>query len=157
MKSPKPPFGDTKVIESRLVAEGKAIRRRRECLDTGYRFTTYERIERPNLFVIKKDNQRQMFDRNKILTGVQRACEKTPVTSEQIEDLAASIEEELYARGESEIHAQDIGELIMDKLAKLNDVAYVRFASVYRHFKDIQSFEHELTNMKDRLYKQNKK
>lgn len=153
MKSPKAPFGDTKVIESRLVADGKAIRRRRECLETGYRFTTYERIERPHLVVIKKDTKRQSFDREKMLTGIRRACEKTPVTSEQIDDLVASIEEELYARGEPEVHAQDIGELIMEKLAQLNDVAYVRFASVYRNFKDIESFEKELSDMKDRLQK----
>lgn len=157
MKSPKPPFGDTKVIESRLVADGKAIRRRRECLDTGYRFTTYERIERPHLVVIKKDAKRQSFDRDKMLNGIRRACEKTPVTSEQIDDLVAGIEEELYARGEAEVHAQDIGELLMEKLAQLNDVAYVRFASVYRNFKDIQSFEKELSSMKDRLYSKDKK
>lgn len=153
MKSPKAPFGDTKVIESRLVADGKAIRRRRECLDTGYRFTTYERIERPHLVVIKKDNKRQVFDREKIRVGIARACEKTQVASAQIDDVVTEIEDELYSLGESEVHAQDIGAIIMDKLAKLNDVAYVRFASVYRNFKDIESFEKELASMKDRLYK----
>lgn len=154
MKCPKAPFEDTKVVESRLVAGGKAIRRRRECLKSGYRFTTYERLERPNLVVIKKNKQRQMFDRNKLMTGVQRACEKTSVTSEQVEDLVAAIEEDLYATGDNEVSAESIGNLVMQKLVVMDDVAYVRFASVYRSFKDIESFERELSNMKKRLHQQ---
>ncbi len=156
MKCPKAPFEDTKVVESRLVAGGSAIRRRRECLKSGYRFTTYERLERPNLVVIKRNGQRQMFDRSKLMTGVQRACEKTSVTTEQMEDLVANIEEELHARGDTEVKVEAVGELLMQKLAKLDDVAYVRFASVYRSFKDIESFEKELSNMKDRLYSTDK-
>jgi transcriptional repressor NrdR len=153
MNCPKSPFGDTKVIESRIVADGTAIRRRRECLDKPkHRFTTYERIERPNLAVIKKDGERQMFDRSKLMTGIQRACEKTSVTAEQMENLVAQVEEELYSRGDNEIPAQDIGELVVRKLADLNDVAYVRFASVYRNFTDIENFEKELTRLKKRLY-----
>lgn len=101
MNCPKSPNGDTKVIESRLVAGGTAIRRRRECMDKAkHRFTTYERIERPNLVIVKKSGERQVFDRSKLMTGVQKACEKTPVTIEQMEDLVASIEEELYAQGD---------------------------------------------------------
>jgi transcriptional repressor NrdR len=154
MNCPKSPFGDTKVIESRLVAGSSAIRRRRECLDKEkHRFTTYERIERPNLAVIKKDGDRQMFDRAKLMTGIQRACEKTSVTAEQMEELVAQVEEELHSRGDSEIPAHEIGELVIQKLADLNDVAYVRFASVYRNFTDIENFERELSKLKKRLYK----
>lgn len=154
MKCPKAPFGDTKVIESRLVADGTAIRRRRECLDKEkHRFTTYERLERPNVVVIKKDGEHQVFDRNKLMTGIQRACEKTAVSGAEIEDMVARIEEEIYNRGENEISARDIGELVMQELAGVNDVAYVRFASVYRSFTDIENFEKELKKLKERLYK----
>lgn len=154
MKCPKTPYGDTKVIESRLVANGQAIRRRRECLDKeAHRFTTYERIERPHLVVVKRSGERQMFDRQKIMTGLLRACEKTKVSGAQIDDLVVSIEEALYDRGDSEVKAEEIGDMVMDHLAKVSDVAYVRFASVYKSFKDIESFENELAKMKDRLYK----
>lgn len=153
MKSPKPPFEDTKVIESRLVAGGRAIRRRREALESGYRFTTYERIERPNLVVVKKDGTTQLFDRNKLMTGVQRAAEKTTITPAEVEDIVGNIEDELYNRGDNEVAAKDIGEYVMEQLATRDDVAYVRFASVYRNFTDIRSFEHELEEMKRRLHK----
>ena len=154
MNCPKKPFGDTKVIESRLVANGQAIRRRRQCLkDPSIRFTTYERIERPSLVVVKRSGERQMFDRQKIMDGLQRACEKTTVAADQLEDLVAEIEEVVYASGESEVSSELIGELTMDRLAKINDVAYVRFASVYRSFTDIESFEQELNSMKQRLIK----
>ena len=148
MKCPKCPHSDTKVIESRDVGEGNVIRRRRECLDCDYRFTTYERIERPNLTVVKKDGTRQMFDRAKLLAGISRATEKTSVTGPQVEDIVANIEDELYARGDSEVKSREIGELIMQRLAEINDVAYVRFASVYRSFKDIESFERALKMLK---------
>ena len=156
MKCPKAPFGDTKVIESRLVADGRAIRRRRECLESGHRFTTYERIERPHLVVVKRSGERQLFDRNKIITGLQHATQKTKVSAAQIDDIVVSIEEELYEGGDSEIKAEVIGEMVMDKLAAISDVAYVRFASVYRSFKDISSFEDELSKMKKRLAKDKK-
>lgn len=157
MKCPKAPYGDTKVIESRLVANGQAIRRRRECLDKeAHRFTTYERIERPHLVVIKRSGERQLFDRNKIITGLVRATEKTKVSGSQVDDIVASIEEDLYESGDSEVKAEDIGEIVMNKLAEVSDVAYVRFASVYRSFKDIESFEKELGDMKKRLYKDKK-
>ncbi len=147
---------DTKVIESRDVAEGEAIRRRRECIHCQQRFTTYERIERPQLIVIKNDGIRQLFNRDKLLAGLYRACEKTPVTSLQLEGLVASVEEELYNCGEAEIPSTKIGELVMERLADLNDVAYVRFASVYRRFKDIASFEHELSQIREQKADKNR-
>jgi transcriptional repressor NrdR len=136
---------DIKVIESRDVAEGQAIRRRRMCNKCGHRFTTYERLERPQLIVIKKDGTRELFNRAKLLAGLYRACEKTSVTSLQLEKLIDTIEQELYACGEQEVQSTRIGEMVMDQLARLNEVAYVRFASVYRRFKDIAGFEHELS------------
>src|SRR5215475_2453896 len=128
---------DNKVVESRDVADNDAIRRRRECLNCGYRFTTYERLERPSLVVVKRDGTRQLFSREKLLTGLQHATEKTSVTSVQLENFVAGIERELYGRGEPEVSSKDIGELIMAGLPKLNEVAYVRFASDYRKFRDI--------------------
>jgi transcriptional repressor NrdR len=141
---------DTKVIESRDAGEGQAIRRRRACPDCGYRFTTYERLERPQLIVIKNDGTRQLFNRDKLLAGLYRACEKTPVTSLQLEALVADIEQNLYACGEPEIHSTKIGEMVMERLSTLNEVAYVRFASVYRRFTDIASFERELSQIRKR-------
>jgi transcriptional repressor NrdR len=139
---------DNKVIESRDVADGEAVRRRRECLKCCYRFTTYERVERPNLAVVKRDGTREMFSGEKLLAGLQHACEKTPVTNMQQEALVAKIERELYGRGEPEVSSKDIGELIMKELPKLSEVAYVRFASVYRHFRDITGFERELSKIR---------
>lgn len=136
---------DIKVIESRDVAEGQAIRRRRMCNHCGNRFTTYERLERPQLIVIKNDGTRQLFNRAKLLAGLYRACEKTPVTSLDLEKVVDNVEQELYACGEQEVRSSRIGELVMEQLAHLNEVAYVRFASVYRRFKDIASFEKELS------------
>jgi transcriptional repressor NrdR len=132
---------DNKVVESRDVAEGDAVRRRRECLNCGYRFTTYERLERPHLVVVKRDGTRELFSREKLLAGLQRAVEKTTVTGMQLEDFVARLERELYARGEPEISSVSIGELVMAELPGLNEVAYVRFASVYRNFRDISGFE----------------
>ena len=140
---------DTKVIESRDVADGESIRRRRVCTNCQYRFTTYERIERPQLIVIKNNGTRELFNREKLLAGLYRACEKTSVTSLQLERLVARIEQELYDCGEPEIPTSRIGKLIMGELAKLNEVAYVRFASVYRRFKDIAGFEKELSQIRE--------
>jgi transcriptional repressor NrdR len=141
---------DTKVIESREVASGESIRRRRMCMACEHRFTTYERMERPQLIVIKKNNMRELFNREKLMAGLYRACEKTPVTSIQLEKLVSDVERQLYECGESEISSAKIGELVMDHLASLNEVAYVRFASVYRRFKDIASFERELSDIRKR-------
>lgn len=140
---------DNKVIESRDVADYEAIRRRRECLNCDYRFTTYERVERPNLTVVKRDGTRQLFSREKLLAGLQHACEKTPVTNMQLEGFVAKIERDVYGRGEPEVSSTDIGELVMEGLPKLSEVAYVRFASVYRHFKDITGFEKELSKIRE--------
>lgn len=150
MKCSQCSSADTKVIESRDVSEGEAIRRRRECIDCGNRYTTYERIERPQLIVIKNDGNRELFSRDKLLAGLYRACEKTPVTSFQLERVVSGIEQELYACGETEIHTAKIGELVMDRLSQLNEVAYVRFASVYRRFKDIAGFERELLQIREK-------
>jgi len=139
---------DNKVIESRDVAEGEAVRRRRQCLKCGNRFTTYERLERPMLVVIKRGGQRQLFSREKLLAGLQHATEKTSVSHMQLEAFVADIEHELYAKGEPEVNSVDIGELVMARLADLNEVAYVRFASVYRKFRDISSFERELSKIR---------
>lgn len=141
---------DTKVIESRDVADGQAIRRRRMCTSCMQRFTTYERLERPQLVVIKNDGTRELFNRTKLLNGLYSACEKTPVTTMQLEQLVSEVEQELYACGNPEVASVKIGELVMDKLSLLNEVAYVRFASVYRRFKDIASFERELSEIRQR-------
>ena len=140
---------ETKVIESRDVADGQAIRRRRECLHCQYRFTTYERIERPQLIVVKNDGTREMFNREKLMAGLYRACEKTPITSLQIEQLVDSVENELYNCNDPEVPTAKIGQLVMDRLAGLDEVAYVRFASVYRRFTDIAGFEKELSQIRD--------
>ena len=140
---------DTKVIESRDVADGEAIRRRRVCTNCQHRFTTYERIERPQLVVIKNNGTRELFNREKLMAGLYRACEKTSVSSLQIERLVADIEQQLYECGDSEIPSSKIGQLVMDLLRPLNEVAYVRFASVYRRFKDIAGFEKELSQIRE--------
>ena len=140
---------ETKVIESRDVADGQSIRRRRECLGCQHRFTTYERVERPQLIVVKNDGTREMFNREKLMAGLYRACEKTTITSLQIEQLTDAVENDLYNCSETEIPTSKIGQLIMDKLAKLDEVAYVRFASVYRRFKDIAGFEKELSQIRN--------
>ena len=148
MKCSQCRIDDTKVIESRDVADGQAIRRRRMCVQCGYRFTTYERLERPQLIVIKNNGTRELFNRSKLLAGLHRSCEKTPVTSLQLDKVVNSIEQELYACGEPEVNSARIGDLVMDRLRPLNEVAYVRFASVYRRFKDIAGFERELSEFK---------
>lgn len=139
---------DNKVVESRDVTDNDAIRRRRECLSCGYRFTTYERLERPSLAVAKRDGTRQFFSRDKLLKGLQHATQKTSVTSLQLDSFVAGIERDLYGRGEPEVSTTVIGELVMAGLPKLNEVAYVRFASVYRQFRDISSFERELSRIR---------
>jgi transcriptional repressor NrdR len=141
---------DTKVIESRDVTDGQAIRRRRECLKCGYRFTTYERLERAQIIVVKNNGTRELFSREKLLGGLYRASEKTPVTNLQLERLVAAVEKQLHECGDPEVSSTKIGNLVMDQLAELNEVAYVRFASVYRRFTDIAGFERELSQIKQR-------
>lgn len=150
MKCTQCQFHDTKVIESRDVSDGEATRRRRMCPDCNYRFTTYERLERPQLIVVKNDGKRQLFSRDKLLAGLYRACEKTPVTAMQIERIVTDIEQQLYACGEGEVPSKKVGDLVMERLSIVNEVAYVRFASVYRRFRDIESFERELSAIRNR-------
>ena len=147
MKCPFCGYVDSKVIDSRPAEDGTTIRRRRECLDCQKRFTTYEVVERMPLVVIKRNGSRESFDRVKIINGIVRACEKRPVTMAQIEDIADDIEQELRGRLESEVQSERVGELVMARLKELDEVAYVRFASVYRSFKDINTFMEELTKL----------
>lgn len=140
---------DTKVIESRDVADGEAIRRRRMCPECKNRFTTYERLERPQLVIIKNGGVRELFNRQKLLAGLLRASEKTTLTGMQLDRVVADIERELHACGEPEVKSARIGDMVMERLALLDEVAYVRFASVYRRFTDIAGFERELTNIKE--------
>lgn len=138
---------NTKVLDSRPIEEGRSIRRRRECEKCGYRFTTFERIEEVPLIVVKKGGSRQEFSREKLVRGLIKACEKRPVSIEQIESIAFDVEKELRNIGASEIDSKEVGEMVMDRLSKVDDVAYVRFASVYRQFKDINVFLDELKDL----------
>ncbi len=140
-------FVDTRVVDSRLGKEGNNVRRRRECPGCGRRFTTYERVEEILPWVIKKDGRREPFDRNKIISGMQRACEKRPISVEQIEEMVDQLERRFQECGDKEIAASLIGEAVMDMLHKADEVAYVRFASVYRQFKDINEFMSELNDL----------
>lgn len=140
----------TKVLDSRPIEEGRSIRRRRECEQCGFRFTTFERVETLPLIVIKKDGVRQEYSREKLMRGLIRACEKRPVSLEQIENIALNVEKEIRNIGASEIESKDIGAIVMDLLAEVDDVAYVRFASVYRQFKDITVFLDELKELINR-------
>jgi transcriptional repressor NrdR len=144
MKCPYCGFVEDKVIDSRPTEEHNAIRRRRECLQCMKRFTTYEKVESVPLMVIKKDKTRQSFDREKLLNGLLRACEKRPVSIEQLEKLVDEIEVQILNTLKREITTQEIGEMVMTKLKELDEVAYVRFASVYRQFRDINTFMEEL-------------
>ena len=138
---------EDKVVDSRISSEGETIRRRRECLKCQRRFTTYEYIEKTALMIIKKDGRREPFDRNKILSGFLRACEKRPIGMETIEEVVDSIERTLQKKYDKEVLSSDIGELVMDRLHGIDEVAYVRFASVYRQFKDINQFLGELKDL----------
>ena len=138
---------DTKVVHSRPTDEGRAIRRRRLCEACGKRFTTYEKLEENIIMVIKKNGQRESFDRNKILNGIVKACEKRPVSMATMEGIVANIERGLNNMMEKEVESTFIGELIMDELKRVDDVAYVRFASVYREFKDADTFIKELEKL----------
>ena len=147
MKCPYCGYGESKVIDSRPAAEGTSIRRRRECLSCGKRFTTYETVESLPMVVVKKDGSRQSFDRRKVLGGMIRACEKRPVPLAELEKIAEEIEQDLQNSMEREISTEAIGEKVMDRLRTVDQVAYVRFASVYRQFKDIDTFMAELNKL----------
>ncbi|OPJ56868.1 transcriptional regulator NrdR [Alkalithermobacter paradoxus] len=144
MRCPFCNYIESKVIDSRPTDEGTSIRRRRECDNCKNRFTTYEKLEYITLMVVKKDGTRESFDRNKIINGIIKSCEKRPVSIEQIEEIVCSIENTIHKSMIKEISSQKIGELIIDKLKDIDEIAYVRFASVYRQFKDINTFLQEL-------------
>jgi transcriptional repressor NrdR len=147
LKCPRCGHGDDKVVDSRAGKEGDVIRRRRECLSCRRRFTTYERVEEELPLVVKRDGRREPFDRQKILTGIKKACEKRPVSYAAIERVVDSLEGQFQASGEKEISSVRIGERVMEALLRLDDVAYVRFASVYRQFKDISQFVEEIKTL----------
>ena len=147
MKCPYCGYLEDKVVDSRPADEGARIRRRRECLSCGKRFTTYEMIESMPLYVVKHDGTRQAFDRMKLINGMLRACEKRPVALDSIEKIADDIELELRGRLEKEVKSVTIGEMVMDRLKEIDEVSYVRFASVYRSFKDVNSFIDELNSL----------
>ena len=147
MKCPYCGYQESKVVDSRHSDDGVSIRRRRECLSCGERFTTYETVESLPIVVVKRDNSRQSFDRNKILTGMMRACEKRPVSMATLESAVDEIEQHIQNALEREVSSTEIGELVMEKLKPLDEVAYVRFASVYRQFKDINNFMQELNKI----------
>lgn len=149
MRCPYCGFNESKVIDSRPTEENNAIRRRRECLKCQKRFTTYEKLESISLVVIKKDLSRQQYDRNKVLKGIITACEKRPISLSQMEQVADDIEGELYQSMEREVESTKIGEKVMDRLKTLDEVAYVRFASVYKRFEDIHTFMDELKGLID--------
>jgi transcriptional repressor NrdR len=138
---------EDKVVDSRSIQEERAIRRRRECLKCGKRFTTYEYIEEPALMVIKRDGRRQPFDRKRILAGIIKACEKRPISLDKMEEIVISVERALQKKPGREVNSARIGELVMDRLKSLDEVAYVRFASVYRQFRDVEQFMAELKDM----------
>ena len=147
MKCPFCSFEESKVIDSRPTDEGERIRRRRECMSCGKRFTTYEIIESVPIVVVKKDKSREVFDRDKLFNGMMRACEKRPVSVDVIERAIDDIEAEIQKSLDREVTSDKIGELVMDKLKEIDEVAYVRFASVYRQFKDINTFMSELKKL----------
>ena len=144
MKCPDCSGMENKVIDSRLNKEGNVIRRRRECLSCSGRFTTYEKVERSLPLLVKKDGRREEFDRDKIISGVRKACQKRPVSIKNIEDLVDRVDQYLQELGEKEVHAVKVGEKVISEIYNLDDVAYVRFASVYRSFKDVNEFMVEL-------------
>lgn len=147
MKCPFCSDHDSKVVDSRIGKDGTSIRRRRECLKCGQRFTTYERIEELNLVIVKKDGRREPFDRAKIIEGLEKACEKRPISVEVIENLVTELEKEFQERGDREVDSKEIGEKLINKLYEIDEVAYVRFASVYRSFKDVNQFMDELKDL----------
>ncbi|KQL37968.1 MULTISPECIES: transcriptional regulator NrdR [Bacillaceae] len=147
MRCPTCNFNGTRVLDSRPVDEGRSIRRRRECEECQHRFTTFERVEDNPILVVKKEGAREEFSKDKMLRGLIKACEKRPVSLSQLEDIIHSIEKELKNSGTSEVPSEVLGEMVMEHLSKVDEVAYVRFASVYRQFKDINVFIDELKDL----------
>lgn len=149
MKCPKCTHQDTKVIESRDAGDGDSIRRRRECLQCGYRYTTYERVERPNLAILKKSGDRELFDRRKLSGAIMRSVGKYLRSDIEVEEIVSFVEDELYGLGESEVPSKTIGDLVLKELAKRNAIAYVRFASVYRGFSSLDEFEQAIAEARN--------
>ena len=150
MKCPSCQNNGTRVLDSRPIDEGRSTRRRRECERCGFRFTTFEKVEETPLIVVKKEGTREEFSGDKILRGLIKACEKRPVPLKTLEDLTLDVEKELRSSGSSEVQSEIIGEMVMDRLAKIDEVSYVRFASVYRQFKDLNVFIDELKDLLNR-------
>ena len=148
MKCPYCKYTESKVIDSRPTVDGESIRRRRICQQCGKRFTTYETIESRSLMVIKKDGSRQQYDREKLMRGILKACQKRPVTKAQMDDLLSNIKKELYDQQEDEVSSMTIGEMVVERLIDIDEVAYIRFASVYRDFDDVDSFMAELKRIR---------
>lgn len=144
MKCPRCSYEEDKVVDSRPAQDGRSVRRRRECLNCKERYTTYEYIEQDSLIVVKSDGRREPFDRNKVLYGLKLACNKRPVSSKEMHSLVDDIEAAINMQGRNEITSQEIGELVVDRLRKVDEIAYVRFASVYRKFKDKTEFFEEM-------------
>jgi transcriptional repressor NrdR len=150
VKCPRCGFEEDKVVDSRTTKEGEAIRRRRECLQCAFRFTTYEYIEHAPMMVVKKDGRREQYSREKLLTGLLKACEKRPVSREQLEKIVDEIETTIFGKFRNEVKSSELGNLVIERLQGLDEVAYVRFASVYRQFKDINQFMSEVKGLLDR-------
>lgn len=157
MKCPFCNSEETRVIDTRLTDDGRVVRRRRVCERCGGRFTTYERFEQKPIFVVKKGGQRERFDRNKVLNGILKACEKRPVSIEEIENMTSEIEQEVLRSGKAEISSKEIGEMVMEKLKGKDRVAYVRFASVYKEFRDLDHFMDIIRELKDELKKRDRR
>lgn len=149
MKCPKCTHDDLKVVESRDVSEGDSIRRRRQCLSCGCRFTTYERIERPNLAIVKKNGDRELFDRHKLSAAILRSVGKFLRSDVEVEDIVSAVEGNLHGLGKSEVTSRQVGDFVLDELAKRNEVAYVRFASVYRGFSSLDEFEEAIAEARE--------
>ncbi len=147
MKCPACHFADTKVLDSRSVSGGLAIRRRRECLRCGFRFSTYEEVEILNLTVVKRDGRRENYSREKLERGLRKALEKRPITADEFKKLIGNIERDIQMKAKDEIKSQEIGEIVMKRLKKVDEVAYIRFASVYQSFRDARSFHQEINRL----------
>jgi len=157
MKCPVCYYQDTKVVDSRVASDGLSIRRRRECLKCGFRFSTYEEIEILDLSIVKRDGRKEVYSREKLIKGLKRSLEKRPVTDDKFKKLVNSIERDLQVMKKSEITSDEIGHIVMKHLKKLDQVAYIRFASVYQSFKDVQTFQKELNKLlKDKKAKKSK-
>ncbi|EDU36301.1 transcriptional regulator NrdR [Clostridium sporogenes ATCC 15579] len=150
LKCPYCAYGESKVVDSRSTEDGSSIRRRRECLKCNRRYTTYEKIETTPILVIKKNMSREYFDRNKIVNGLMKACQKRPVSRKQIEQIADEVERHISNEMLTEVNTDEIGQIIMKNLKKIDEVSYVRFASVYRQFKDINTFMEEIKNLMEK-------